>query len=325
MFHYYSSAARSGPSLRTKRAGGDSPALHALSLYEVLERSDWQQLPQFQALDAMSQALIEQDATELLLIRAIELLEGPRVSKDVSAKAQSVAELLSRVPASQRDRYTVAEFKRAAGGTATGSQVVSPPPEGEWESFDLYLAGVVAAARGEFARAIRFFDSVLNRPPDNDIDALHYRFWTHFNRAYCAEQTGDTDSAIADYGACIGLDNRVAGPHHNLGLIYARQERFDLAAKYLRESVRRAGDRTVSCYANLAAAELKLGNLSAALDAADDAISLDDRCAEAYANRGAVRAAMGHRETALADLQRALELDPDCAAARQNLILLNQP
>jgi tetratricopeptide (TPR) repeat protein len=310
-FNAYAAQARGG--------APQTSLMQALSIYDVLKHPDWQRLPQFQALDPLRQAQIEEDVTEMLLLRALERVQSSALLSATGEESLRTGELLSRIPLSQRKRFAVVQVGRLSGDQPTESKVSPTVPRKEWERFDLYLMGVVAAKRGEFERAIGYFDAALENPSE---ESTHSRFWTYFHRAYCAEQIGNVDLAVADYGACIGLNNRVVAPHHNLGLIYAGQQKFEMAAKYLREAVKYDG-RSLSSHVNLAAAELKLGNFSAALDAANDAVRIDDSSAEAYANRGAVRAAMGHREAARADLRRALEIDPSCAAARQNLELLD--
>jgi tetratricopeptide (TPR) repeat protein len=284
-----------------------------------LDDPDWQQLPHFQELDPDSRAEVEAFVTEMVLIRAADLI-AMRASQGTTAiDANRVSELVRCVPNAHKHRYAISELDRLAGGNLEPSDTLTA--SGSWDTFDFYLMGVLMAKLGSYDSAKSYFDSALQRAGNDDTGI---RFWAHFHRAYCAEQTGMVDLAIADYATCIGIDNQFIA-QHNLGLVYARQEKFELAVRCLREAVRRGGGSVVSVHVNLAAAELKLNNLPQALDAANDAIKLDDECAEAYANRGAVKAAMGHRDSAIADFERALKLDPNCTAARQNLNLTTAP
>jgi serine/threonine protein kinase/Flp pilus assembly protein TadD len=321
VFQVHLGSARGAPDQRPPSSGPQgTPPIRALSVYHVLTNPDWRSLPQFQSLDPETQAQVEADVAELLLMQATDLLDS--APADATARRADAGAILARIPDPYRDCHTVKMLENLVAG-GSGDLDPSPPLDAR-TPFDLYLMGVVTAKRKQWAEAIRYFDAALERSArEDDLN----RYWTHFHRAFCADQAGDGDAAIADYGTCIGIDDRIGWPYHNLGLIYARRGQFDRAARSLKDASKR--DRTWSMnnsvYVNLSAVELKLEHPLEALDAANDAITLDNRCAEAYANRGAAHAALGHRDQAIADMKQALELDPNCQAARENLKLLEAP
>jgi serine/threonine protein kinase/Tfp pilus assembly protein PilF len=320
-FQTYAGLARGRHSMHQPDQGNriDPPAIQALSVYQVLDDPDWQQLPQFQELDSETRSEVEAFVTEMIVIRAVDLI-ALRASYDTtSIDATRLNEFIGRVPSVHKGRYVIVVLEKLVADNSEPADTDAASKLSD--TFDFYLMGVLMARLGRYESARSYFDSVLRRAGK---DETGIRFWAHFYRAYCAEQTEAVDLAIADYAACIGIDNQFLA-HHNLGLLYLRQEKFDLAARYLRDAVRHGGGSVVSIQVNLAAAELKLGNLPQALDAANDALRLDDQCADAYANRGATHAAMGHLDLAIADLERALKLDPNCEAARQNLEVITDP
>ncbi len=312
-------AAAFGPPAST---GAQDLSADPLEVYQVLDRTDWEQLPYFRRLNPGDRAGVAEDVTEFLTIRAVALEEGKtKAASDASGdrRAAEILDLLGRVPAIHQDAAVIDLLRRHVRSHRPGRVETALLAAAASSEFDHYLVGVIAARRGEFARAIDCLETALRRgEPDQPP-----RFWARFLHAHCCEQAGRDDEAIADYGICIGLRPDFAWSYHNLGLIYTKRRNYALAVKNFQKALR-AAPELAEAHANLGVAYFQLGRFSAAGESFDRAIDLGYRTAASYSNRAAARQALGDADGARDDLRRALKIDPNSEAAQENLKRLDE-
>jgi len=276
-----------------------------LGIYRVLEHDDWEARPPFRGLSEPERQRVREDVTELLLLKM--LATAPH--EDVSSLSQENRKLLDLFPLVHR-RLPLVE-KAMRNGRLREMDLPTPSTGDE---FEFYLTGVIAAGRGEYELAVECLVRSLDRRPR----AAGSRFWARFWLAYCQQQSGRTDEAIAEYGVCIGLRPDFAWPHYNLGLIYAGLNNLEAAHRHLLIAVQLKPD-LAQAHADLGVLRFQQGDYSEARQSCDKAIDVGLRTSRVFANRAAARAAMSDVDGAKADLQKALEIDPQNETARENL------
>lgn len=290
-----------------------------LEVYGVLDGNDWEQLPHYRRLDPADRIRVAEDITELLAVRVIAMEEEKTDAASFDSRAVNMLDLLARVPAIYRNAPPIELLRRHVQQKRPGRVETARLVAAAAGEFDYYLAGVIAAQRGEFTTAIECQETALQKRPDDQPP----RFWARFLHAHCCERAQRDDEAIADYGICIGLRRDFAWPYHNLGLIYTKRGRYALAEKNLQEAVR-LDPKLAEARANLGVIQFQLQRYDAARRSFDQAIELGYQTAEVYSNRAATREALDDRKGAREDLEHALKIDPQSEAARQNLEQLNK-
>ena len=316
----------------TVRAGRPDEAIDTesaqdlLSVYGVLERPDWQRQPAYRQLDADRRRAVDENVTELLLVRMMDLIEQAVDADDRAAKLREARELLRRVPAEHRrqaalamvgSRLQKAVMSRSGEKMPAVDHTAEPAADrmAGRNEFDEYLLGVAAAKRGDYRAAVNHLERCLDLRRQSGQKP---RYWAQFLLAVCLEQLGRYEEAIAAYGTCMGLRPGAAWPCHNLGLIYASQNKLDLAERCFHDALEQSPN-LVPALINLGVVLHKKGQYDKALEVLNRAIELGGETADALANRAAVKSALGDPEGALNDLRRALEIDPQHALARRNL------
>ena len=307
-FEQLADARRGSAPGRAKAKGAVDLTADPLEIYRVLDSNDWQQLPYYRSLEPSDRVRVDEDITELLLARAV----AP--TKDGKTDASKMLDLLDRVPAIHREQPPVELLRRQSRQQQSGRAQTAGLLTAAADEFDHYLTGVIAAQRGEYATAVECLETALKLRPEDKPP----RFWARFLHAYCCQQSGRDDEAIADYGICIGLRPDFAWPYNNLGLIYTKRGRYALAIKNFLEAAR-LQPQSPEAYANLGVAEFQLGRFADSRRSFDRAIDLGSQTAEVYSNRAAAREALGDVRGARKDLERALDIDPESQPARQNL------
>ena len=290
-----------------------------LEIYHVLDHDDWAQLPYYRGLDPVDRARVAEDITELLAIRVIAMEENKTDTTSADSRSAQMIDLLSRLPAMHRKAPLIELLRRHVQQQQPSRVEMAHLVDAADDEFDYYLAGVIAAQRGEFTTAIECLETALQLRPSDQPP----RFWARFLHAHCCQQAQRDDEAIAGYGICMGLRPEFAWPYHNLGLINTKRGRYDLAEKNLQEAVR-LDPKLAKARANLGVAQFQLRRFDAARRSFDQAIELGYQTAEVYSNRAAAREALGDRQGAREDLKHALKIDPQSEAARQNLEQLNK-
>jgi len=310
-----------------------------LASYGVLEHDSWRDQPTYQQLSEAQRNDVDESVAELLLVRAIDLLEDSQPGEQPLAKARAAYDLLRRVPPEHRRRVAVRAVSSQLASRLGASEsawdslpIADDPPRGararapadpsqnrNLSEFDHYLLGVAAAKRGDHTAAVEHLEASLAARPAGERP----RYWAQFQLAVSLEQCGRHEEAIATYETCIRMRPKAPWPHHNMGLIYAAKAQYEQAANCFHEALEHAPNLTPAL-ANLGVVLFQQQQFDAALSTLNRALELGGESADLLANRGAVTAALGNMAAALADLKRALELDPQHELARENLDRLEE-
>lgn len=143
-------------------------------------------------------------------------------------------------------------------------------------------------------------------------DTLTY--WDHFDLAYAASKTGDSETAIKEYTLAIKKDPNRQAAYNNRGINYANQGDSKRAIQDY--------DKAIELDPNYVVAYNNRGNVyhnqkkyNEAIQDYTKAIELDDKYILAYHNRGNSHRLLGHLEEAIQDCSKAIELDPKCVDA----------
>jgi protein O-GlcNAc transferase len=169
-----------------------------------------------------------------------------------------------------------------------------------------FRQGLALHRQGNLAAAERIYGEVLDREPRH-FDALHML-------GVVALQTRRTERGIELIRKAIGLNERVAAAHNNLG-----NALMDL--KHPEEALA-SFDRAIALSPDYPEAHGNRGNSLRALTRAeeallsyDKAITLDPHFAQAYCNRGITQLDLRRPEAALASFDKAILLNPNLAEA----------
>ncbi|WP_320064190.1 tetratricopeptide repeat protein [Micromonospora sp. RTGN7] len=189
----------------------------------------------------------------------------------------------------------------ALAGYAEAIRLSPPFPEAHYNRADV-LAGL-----GDLDAALADLGYVLELDPTN-ADAL-------VNRAGLYAALDDAPALRADLAAGLALDR--ANPHLLclLGQVQAEEGRAAEAEQSYRRALEADPDVTAA-WSGLAALAFDAGDLRAAVDHLDRALTVGDDAALRY-NRATAYRALGRYDEALADLTRAAELDPADADIRR--------
>ena len=117
--------------------------------------------------------------------------------------------------------------------------------------------------------------------------------------------------AEAEFQKAVELDPNYAEAHHNLGLSFAEQGRYEQAIAAYRKAISLPIYSTPEVgYYNLGRAYAQVNRFQEAEDALRTAIQLQPKLSAAYYQLGVVLTATGRREEAKAAFRRARDLDP---------------
>jgi len=169
--------------------------------------------------------------------------------------------------------------------------------------------GLALHQQGNLADAERIYGEVL-RQQSNHFDALHLL-------GVIALQTRRTERAVELITKAIGLDEKVATAHSNLGsALHDLKRPAEALASY---------DKAIALKPDYAEAHYNRGNALSGLKRSEDALATYDRAialkpdyAEAHSNRSVTLQDLKRPADALASCDRAIALKPDYAEAYYN-------
>ncbi len=281
----------------------DAMYLAPLDVFRVLHDSPWEIQPIFQSLDATEQLNVQEDITQLLILRTIATKDND-MAEDTLGRIASIHRNLPIVTALHK-------WAQLAPLTAIDVNELAKSGNNEFSHF---VVGAIAAWKREYSFAL---DRLRLSRHQRDA-SLQPRFWCRFLTAYCCDQIGNDKEAIAEYGVCIGLRPQLLWSLNNLGLIYARQEAYDSAERQFIIAVTQNPD-FAGGHANLGVVQFQTGRFEAALTSFSKAVKLGADDAKVLTNRAAAQAALGNFLEAQTDLNRAIALDPDYQQAKEAL------
>ena len=174
----------------------------------------------------------------------------------------------------------------------------------------LYNLGVALDAKGQFAEAMRTYETVID---------LHPPFArAHVNLGIDLDKMGQTDAAVARYEEALRLAPDNAQTHNDLGVALIKQGKNDEAIREFEEAVRLAPENA-GAHNSLAAALYNAGQRQEGIRQFQEALRLDPDLSEAHCNYASVLLQRGQTNEAVTHFQAALRLKPDYPAARAGL------
>jgi Flp pilus assembly protein TadD len=147
----------------------------------------------------------------------------------------------------------------------------------------------------------------------------------HFNNAFFHASQENYDDAVREYRAAIEVFPDYARAHHNLGMIFARAAKLELAIDHFRRALECPGlDEPWVVHNSLAVALEESGDLQGAIAAYRKAIELDPRPAFPLHNLAVALANSGDLAEALEAIREAAELAPYDPRIARTLKLLEE-
>ncbi|MBC8094832.1 MAG: tetratricopeptide repeat protein [Akkermansiaceae bacterium] len=144
--------------------------------------------------------------------------------------------------------------------------------------------------------------------------------WNYLGLAY--HHSGQAASAEQAYLKALTLDRNLAEAHYNLGCLRFEEQRFDPARAELIAFTALRGN-SIEGWLKLAAAQLKLRDLSGAEKSFNEALRLDRQSAEALNGRGVIQLQRREAREAARSFDDALRSQPGYPPALLNLAIVN--
>ena len=163
--------------------------------------------------------------------------------------------------------------------------------------------------RGREAEAIPVLDSVLTAMPKNSE--------VHYQRGLAYENLDLPEKALADYMACLKLDDRRTDALNNKAVQLAKLKRYDEAISAFSELVDLDQEDFLG-YRNRGLCRFDMHDDAGALQDYDTALKLNPDDASSWFQRGNVHLSMDNLVAAESDFSKALELDAKFAKAWMN-------
>ncbi len=283
-----------------------------LSLYGVLDRDDWAEHPDWQALSPPERGQLAADVRELLLLLArarvdVASRRQPASKADVNEALRSALALLDRAAAipglppsaalwEDRARYHERLGEAAAADDARQKARALPPVSAR----DHYLLATTHAGRGRYAEAVAELNRALAKNP------RHY--WSWFQRGLCFQESGDHFLALGDFSACVALWPEFAWGYFNRArVLHQLGKSAEARADYSAALERDPG--LVYAYLNRGLVGLDLGQHEAALADFDAAAARGRDDVVVHAGRGIALEHLGRHREADAAFARAWRRD----------------
>lgn len=170
----------------------------------------------------------------------------------------------------------------------------------------LFERGQAAHARGEFDRALAFYEEAIKvRPEFPEAEFQKGTALVSLNRLIEAEPA---------FRRAIELRKNWSLPYSALGVLLTRLDRDAEAATFLQQALQFDKTDTLALRV-LASLRLRAGDAAAALQLAQTATSNADSSAAAWLIRAQAERATGDKSAARTSLTRALQLEPENVAA----------
>lgn len=140
----------------------------------------------------------------------------------------------------------------------------------------------------------------------------------HYNLGHIYRRLEKPDLATQSFRNAIDSDPRFPGAHYNLGLLYQQANQLDLAAECFELSIS-VNDRHPGTWEELGAVRLNQGRIDESVSHLEKAIELEPGLASAHNALGIAYARRGEMQKAVSEFEQALSIVPDYEAAAQNL------
>jgi serine/threonine protein kinase/Tfp pilus assembly protein PilF len=280
---------------------GQAVCEQTLGLYQVLERPDWEQHPDWQRLAPEDRRRLAEDTRELLLLLAFAREElapgspdGAREALALLDRAEAVAGLEPSPALAEARAACLARLGDAAGADRAREEARRRQPTSARDHYLLAISYVRNAPGDPAActRAVAELEEAVRLSP------RHY--WSWLQKGLCRQELCDHAAAAADFGVCIGLWPEFAWGYFNRGYSLAQGGHHAEAVTDYTAAVERDPDFLLA-YLNRGHTLLLLKRYPEALADFDRAAKLatdDTARLSAHAGRGEALEALGRPQEA---------------------------
>jgi serine/threonine protein kinase/Flp pilus assembly protein TadD len=262
-----------------------------LALYDILEREDWQQHPDWRRLDTADQQRLAEDTRELLVLlawaRVRQTPEDPAVLRDALVlldRADAVQDLSPSPAVWQYRGFYFDHLKQPEQARAARQRARELPPV---NARDHYLLATAHAREGRYEEALVELDKALKLNPQ------HY--WSLFQKGSCHEQLRQYPLAIAAFSGCIALGPDVPFAYFARGYVFGRSG-YNVDAIHDFTAALEHDPRLLQAYWNRGNALLEQLQFAASLRDFDKAAELGRDDAELDFVRGVALEGLGREE-----------------------------
>jgi serine/threonine protein kinase/Flp pilus assembly protein TadD len=190
---------------------GEAAARETLELYDILNRPDWQDNPDWKRLAPQDRTRLAEDARDLLLLLAgarVRLANWDRESLVAALALLDKAAGISGVApcrALETDRAAYRDRLGDAAGAAAGREKLRSIPA--TSAHDHYLLAMAHAREQKYAQAVAHLNDAVRLNPRD--------YWAWMQRGLCHQEMGQTVLAVGDFGTCVGLRPDFAWGYYN--------------------------------------------------------------------------------------------------------------
>jgi tetratricopeptide (TPR) repeat protein len=168
-----------------------------------------------------------------------------------------------------------------------------------------YNRGVAHRNKGQMQEALKDYgESIRLNPSDPDV---------FYNRGVVEQSLGQIDAAIADYDAAIRLKPAFPQAFNNRGVMHRLKKEYEAALKDFDQTLR-LDPRHAGAYNNRCTLRAITGQLKEAVADCDQSLKLR-ASADALASRGLANLKLGQVDAAIRDYDAALKLAPNMPEA----------
>lgn len=153
--------------------------------------------------------------------------------------------------------------------------------------------------QGEYAKAVDLYDQYLKYQPKH--------FESYYNRGRAYEELGEYEKAAESYQQALEISPEDANALLSIGKYHYRNENYKDAAHFFERAAEKGN--TANAHYLQARSLHKAGITDEALEAYNNAISIDGDLGKAYLYRGALKVHLGRESAGCSDFRLAQSLD----------------
>ncbi len=280
----------------------------ALTLFQVIQESDWSTRNKFQLLDQHDRIRLRQDVAEILVLwsrvqlicteRKIDLPETPSgeclVRRMVNLADGDLAGIVHK---------QAAAFRRLETPNAkTPEQTTPEKPAGEISARRRFYELLLGDDHGIRADSLPFLLEAVEKENQNHV------VWLTLGRAYAA--VGKIPEAVDCYDTALALRPDFFWLWVQRGQLLVQQKAFALAERDFL-TARKLRPSLPETYVNLALVRMELGDHPKALEDITHAIDSGISATRVYFIRSKIHDRLGDSEAAQRDFAKGLSLEPN--------------
>jgi tetratricopeptide (TPR) repeat protein len=190
--------------------------------------------------------------------------------------------------------------------SCVSAQTADPFGDDATDPVRLFERGQSAQARGDFMKAISYYEQALKVRPEFPE--------AEFQRGSALASLGRLEEADAAFRLAISYKKNWSLPYSALGVVLMRQSRDKDAEQFFRQALTIDNKDAIALRA-LSELRLRAGDPKEALDLAKRATAKDEAAASAWVTLAIAERANGNKNAAKAALDHVLEDEPENVAA----------